>query len=192
MVGNVVTSSAPTRGFWNAVLEVPWARPDVGDWLDAAQVAQGALPYATAPAITAVGRFSVSVTVLVQRWVGNNTNRGFFLKARANAFPIVFAGRTAPVAADRPELTVVTSAGTFRLGARANACWNSSTYSVVSSSALWELRAGQQFAILQFDLSQVTADQINFDLHTKTVTVFIPAWVELSLVAKSGDFVVLV
>jgi hypothetical protein len=155
-VGNVTTSSAPNRLYWNTVLEVPWARGTLGDWRDSADVANGSTPYASFPAVTATGRRTLAVTALVQRWRSNGLNRGFFLSSRANAFPLIFAGRTATTAGDRPELVVVTTSGTFNLAARANACWNSSSVSVVSSAAQFELRAGQQPAILQFDLSTVT------------------------------------
>lgn len=155
-VGNVTTSSAPNRLYWNTVLEVPWARGTMGDWRDSLGVANGSTPYASFPAVTATGRRTLAVTALVQRWRTNGLNRGFYLSSRANAFPLLFAGRTASTPGDRPELVVVTTTGTFNLVARANASWNNTSVSVVSSAAQWELRAGQQPTILQFDLSTVT------------------------------------
>ena len=155
-VGNVLTSSAPNSQFWNTVLSVPWQRSAMGDWRDLAGTANGSVPYGSSATITAVGRYSISVTALVQRWRSNGLNRGFYLATKANPWPLIFAGRSAANAAERPTLTVVTTSGTFVLAARANAHWFNSSVSVVSSAARFELRAGQGPAILQFDLSSVS------------------------------------
>jgi hypothetical protein len=155
-VGNVETSSAPNSMYWNTVLNVSWQRSTMGDWRDLAGTANGSVPYGSSATVTAVGRYTLSVTALVQRWRNNGLNRGFYLAAKANPWPLIFAGRTAANAAERPTLTVVTTSGTFTLAARANAHWFNSSVSVVSSAARFELRAGQGPAILQFDLSSVT------------------------------------
>ena len=172
-VGNVVTSSAPNGTLWNTVLEVPWTNSG-GDWLDSTQSAQGSAAYGSASPITTTGRYTIGVTALVQRWRANGLNRGFFLKSRANAFPLIFAGRTAATVGDRPELVVVTDSGTFNLPARCNACFNGSTVNVLSSAASWELRQGQQHAILQFDLSSIagniTSATLGYTLTTLTQT----------------------
>lgn len=158
MVGNSPTSSAPTQTFWNSVLLIRWKRGGWGDWMDATQSAfggstAGAVPYASVP-VPAPGRYSANVTTLVQRWKSNGLNRGFYLRMRANAFPVYFAGRTAASDADRPKLTVTTSAGTVTLTARCNAHWVVGSSSVWSNSGAWRL-SGEHPAILHFDLSTV-------------------------------------
>ncbi len=135
---------------------VRWQRSALGDWRDLAGTANGTVPYGSSATITGLGRYTVSVTALVQRWRANGLNRGFYLMAKANPWPLIFGGRTAANASERPTLVVVTTTGTFTLAARANAHWFNSSVSVVSSSARFEVRAGQGPAILQFDLSSVT------------------------------------
>jgi hypothetical protein len=161
----MVTSSAPNRLYWNTVLSVPWQRGSLGDWRDANGVANGSAAYGSSGTLSALGRYSVNVTALVQRWMGNGLNRGFYLITANNAFPYIFAGRTAANVADRPKLVVVSSTGTYSLDARCNASFNSSTVNVVSSSAAFELRAGQQPAILQFPLDSVTGTVLTATLE---------------------------
>lgn len=159
MVGDVFGSSAPTNTYWNNVLQFRWRRGAWGDWMDADQVARGeslagARSYASV-GLPAAGRYSATVTSLVQRWQVNGFNRGFYLRMRNNAFPVWFAGRTHAEAPRRPRLVVVTSSGTFQLPARCNATWATTTSRIVSSSESWRL-SSQEPAILQFDLSTVT------------------------------------
>ena len=151
-MGNVPTSSAPNSQFWNTVLNVPWQRSSLGDWRDANGTANGSVPYGSSATVTGLGRYTVGVTALVQRWLANGFNRGFYLMSKANAWPLIFGGRTAANAGERPTLVVVTTTGTFTLAARANAHWFSSSLSVVSRSDSFDL-SSQGRAILQFDQS---------------------------------------
>jgi hypothetical protein len=167
-VGSVSNTSAPNKAVWNIVLGFPWKRGYFGDWMDANQTPYGidmtgAVPYASF-AVPAPGVYSVSVTPLVQRWMANGKNRGFYLRMKNNAFNVRFAGRTDPVVEKRPKITVTTTNGTFSLPARCNATWSTSTYSSVSSALLWELAGGQP-AILQFDLSGVSGTVTSATLH---------------------------
>lgn len=156
-VGNVQTSSAPNRLYWNTALRFKWANAGMGDWLDSALTSQGTSPYASSAAVTTdAQRLTMTVTALVSRWLTTGVNRGFYLAVRGNAWPLTFAGRTAATTGDRPVLTVVTSAGTFNLTARANASWNGGNVNVSSSAAQWTVAQGAQPAILQFDLSSIT------------------------------------
>ena len=157
--------SAPTRDLWHKRLGTPWKRvfaPDNalygrGNWLDAGQVQEGTAAYGSSAALTSVGQVAnINVVALVQRWMTNNTHCGFYLNARGSVWPIDFFGRTAPSAADRPMLTVVTSMGTFTLAPLANASWNVTTYRGFGTAAVWRLASGAQPAILRFDLGTIT------------------------------------
>lgn len=152
-VGNVSTSSAPSATMWNTVLQVPWANTN-GDWLDATETEQGSTEWASSAALNALGRYSITVTSLVQRWQSNGMNRGFFLKYSANAFPVTFAGRTAATDADRPKLVVTTALGTFTITARCNAHFEHGSNQVRSGSDEWVVGSGYS-AVLQFDLSSI-------------------------------------
>lgn len=154
-VGNTVLSSAPNGYFWNTVLEQPWANA-AGDWLDATLTPQGTTAYGSSVAVATVGqRLSITVTTLVQRWIASGENRGIFLQQRANAFPLVFSGRTDATDADRPKLTVVTTTGTFTITARCNASWATGTANVTSRASEFDTSSTYS-AILQFDLSSIT------------------------------------
>ncbi len=171
-IGDVFGSSAPTNMYWNNVLQFRWRRGEWGDWMDADQtplglMTAGARAYASLP-VPAAGRYTVAVTPLVRRWRNNGLNRGFYLRMRNNPFPVTFAGRTHATAAAQPQLVVVTDAGTYRLPARCNATWATSTTRIVSSSDLWRL-SGQEPAILQFDLSQVSGNVSSATLEISSV-----------------------
>lgn len=155
-VGAVSTSSAPTNTHWNQVLQLPWRRGTQGDWLDANQAANGATPYASSFPLNGLGRVALPVTTLVQRWLAGQPNKGFYLRSRVNAWPLIFAGRVAPTQADRPVLTVVTSQGSFALPARCNASFASTASASVSRSDAFTVAAESFNAILQFDLSAVS------------------------------------
>ena len=157
--------SAPTRDFWHKRLGFRWARiystgPLVGrgNWLDSSQTPEGSNPYSSTGTATSVNQeLSATVTTLVQRWLSNGANKGFYLNARASAsaWPLDLFGRAATNVADRPKLVVVTSTGTFNLVAAANATWNSSSFTGAGRAAGFRLVAGSQPAILRFDLSSV-------------------------------------
>lgn len=160
--GNI---SAPTRDFWHKRLGAGWKRVFAignvlygrGNWLDAGQVQEGSVAYGSSTSLTSVGQVaSVNVLALVQRWMTSGANRSFYLNARNSDWPIDFFGRAAPNAADRPMLTVVTSAGTFTLTPLANASWNVTTYTGSGTAAAWRLASGAQPAILRFDLATIT------------------------------------
>lgn len=158
--------SSPTRDFWHRRMGFRWARiygsgplVGLGNWLDAAQAAEGDNPHGSTGAATAVGQVvSATVTTLVQRWLSNGANRGFYLSSRASAsaWAIDFFGRTAANTSDRPKLTVVTTTGTFTLVAAANATWNKSSFRGIGSAAGFRLTANSQPAVLRFDLQSIT------------------------------------
>jgi hypothetical protein len=89
--------SGPDRALWSQKLNLHWAHPGVGDWLDARQQAQGPQSYASGNA--AVGLLDLNVTALVQRWLRNGDSRGFYLCSAEN-FPITFGGRKQALASE--------------------------------------------------------------------------------------------
>ena len=97
--------SGPSRDYWSIKLQLPWANPGAGDWLDAHQLSQGSTAYASATA--ALGPVTLLVTDLVNRWLSNGLNRGFYIRTD-QAWPITFAGRTDATPLHRPTLTVDT------------------------------------------------------------------------------------
>ena len=159
LVGDVFNSSAPSKYYWNNVLQFTWKRGVYGDWLDANQKpfgesTTGAVPYASFAA-SKPGVYTATVTNLVSRWMTTGQNRGFYMRMKNNPWPVRFAGRTDATAANQPTLTIVTSTGTYSIIARANASWDMSTYGILSSSKTWTL-SGNSVAILHFDLTSVT------------------------------------
>ncbi len=139
-------------------MRVAWKRSNfLGNWLDAAQLNEGTTPHGSTAVITAVDQvMTVAVTALVQRWASSGVNRGFYLAGRASAWPVLFYGRGAAQPANRPNLRIVTSTGTFDLTAAANACWTSTSDYGLPSKGAWGIAEGGQVAILRFDLSAVT------------------------------------
>jgi hypothetical protein len=165
--GSVGNFGGPTDTLWHRRLGKAWARiyapgnalQGLGNWLDSTQASEGASPFASTGTATAVDQvLTATVTTLVQRWLTNGLNRGFYLSSRAaaSAWPIDFYGRGDATAGNRPKLTVVTSTGTTVLTAKANACWNKTSFAGVSATVAWRLSAQQQPAILRFDLSGIT------------------------------------
>jgi hypothetical protein len=157
--GSTNNFSGPTRDRWHKRLGVAWKRTNLlGNWLDAGQVAEGTTPYSSTGTATAVGQtLSATVTTLVQRWMTNGQNRGFYLMSRGTAWPLDCYGRLDPTSANRPKLTVVaTGSGTTVLTAAANATWNNSSFAGFPSGASWRVAAGSQPAILRFDLSTIS------------------------------------
>lgn len=145
--------SGPTRVYWSHKLNLPWANPDVGDWLDAEQVPQGPTAYVQAP-VEEVGPVSIDVTGLVARWVETGENRGFYLRSD-QAFSFHVVGRTNADEAARPQLEIVTDEGTFMAPPLANANWSGSTAQAFDTRENFEIGSGNSLAIVQFDLTDV-------------------------------------
>jgi hypothetical protein len=156
--------SAPTRDRWHNRLGIAWRRkyasPQVnqglGNWLDTAQLAEGRSAFARFEAATEIDQhIRANVTALLQRWQANGQNRGMHLLASTNAslWPVQFYGRADGNPANRPQLTVVTSSGTYQWVAKANAAWHRSSFSAPGSALAFGLAAGESAAVLRFDLS---------------------------------------
>jgi len=150
--------SGPTNTKWHNRLNFYWARTNpLGNWLDSTQTQEGSTPFASFGAATTVGQtISATVTTLVQRWMSNGANRGFYLSGSATAWPTDYYGRGDATSANRPQLVVVTTTGTFTLTAAANAWWSSSSSAGNPSKDWFRVTESQSPAILRFDLSTVT------------------------------------
>lgn len=158
--------SSPTKDYWNRVLQLPWRRGPMGDWLDVAQAANGPIPFASSQPIKATGDITLDVTALVKRWAASGVNRGFYLAARANDWPVTFSGRDGAA----PPLLFINGVAHM---ARCNACWNKGTFQSISGSKEWALTAGSQPAILQFDLLSFGAEEIVSAKLVVTVTALV-------------------
>ena len=145
--------SGPNRAYWSQKLLLPWANPGIGDWLDARQIAQGSIPFASAT-VTG-GSIALNVTDLVSRWLASGLNRGFYLRS-TQVWPFEFAGRTHATVTARPRLQVVTDQGTTDVECSCNASWTPSSYLSKDSRKTFSVAQGNQFAGLQFDLSAIT------------------------------------
>ncbi|HQK17585.1 MAG TPA: hypothetical protein PLJ27_09025 [Polyangiaceae bacterium] len=145
--------SGPSSTQWNRHLRLPWKTTGSGDWLDAEQTPQGTVPYVSA-SVTEVGPVSLDVTSLVQRWLDNGENRGFYLRTD-QAFAFHFVGRTASDVANRPSLEVVTDQGSFAAPPLANAQWSPTSTKAVDSRSAFKVNSGQTLAIVLFDLEGV-------------------------------------
>ena len=145
--------SGPNQAMWNQHLRLEWAHPGEGDWLDANLVSQGSKPWATVD-VGDPGRLSVDVTPLVDRWIRNGENRGFFLRSD-QAFPFYFVGRTGTPKAERPALEVTTDIGSFQAPCLANANWSKSTHKGFDTRERFEVNSGTSLAIVLLDLGDV-------------------------------------
>lgn len=161
------SGSGPTREKWNVALGLRWRRGTLGDWLDASQRPNGAVPYAT-EAIPAAGRYSLNVTNLVARWLGNGQNKGAYLRSTGTAYPFDWAGRLHATIEARPMLVVTTSTGTVRIPARANASWHISTAYSFNTSAKFRTNP-EGPAIVHFDLRTVTGSLVSAELELSCV-----------------------
>ncbi|MDZ5461446.1 hypothetical protein [Azohydromonas lata] len=143
--------SGPSRDYWNVHLQLPWKNRNVGDWLDAAGVGQGAQPWAGF-VVKALGPVTVDITALAARWVGTGENRGAFLRGSgvsASAFA-TWAGR---LSATPPQLLVRTEQGEFACAGLV-ATLNPSTYrNLDTRQSAWH--TARTPVMVQFDLSAV-------------------------------------
>jgi hypothetical protein len=168
--------SGPDRAFWSQKLHLPWVHAGVGDWLDAQQQPQGPQSYASATA--AVGALDLNVTALVQRWLRNGENRGFYLRSTEN-FAIHFGGRNHAQASARPVLRIETDAGHLQLPCLCNAIWTPSSFGGRDSRDSFMLAAGQWMAALHFDLGAVPLQIHKATLHLSCLSLTNPGRIEV-------------
>jgi hypothetical protein len=144
--------SGPSQSWSNQQLGVPWVHPVTGDFVDAAGVAQGPTPFASATA--AAGAYAVlDTTVLVTRALANG-NKGTYLKATGSMGPsLVCSGRSS---AHPPTLSVTTAGGIIACPCIQSAGWSSSSSAAGDTRAQVSIDDTGNFAVLRFDLSGVS------------------------------------
>jgi hypothetical protein len=152
--GTMARDDGATRDFYNRAAQLPWDH-FMGDWADADGTPQGTVPYATAslPDDDTPGPHTWNVTSLVREWTSGAPNQGFMLRQTGGAGPFDFYSKEHPVAAERPQLTVNTSAGTFMLTPEADTHLDSSTYQGFGDDT--RLRIAENPTLLRFDLSSI-------------------------------------
>ena len=156
-------SCGPTREVWNSLYGLRWRRGPLGDWTDADGIANGTKPFVSAE-LTAARRYSLNVRPLLARWMAKGPAKGFYLRTRSTAFPFEWAGRSSVDTTRAPLLVVQTSLGVFRLSARANASWSTSSSVPRATDALFST-SPQSPAIVHFDLGPVRGELISASLE---------------------------
>ncbi len=140
-----------TRDFYNRGAGLPW-RNELGDWADASGVAQGLDPFAVAavPDDNTPAWVAWDVTSLVQGWAdGTWPAKGFLLRSEPG--PFVFASKEHGVAGERPELVLITAAGTDTLVPEADTYVAASTYQGYGDAETLRVDDDQN-TLIRFDL----------------------------------------
>ena len=143
-----------TRDYYNRSARLAWDN-FMGDWVDANGVAQGSAAYATAslPDDNTPGPHTWDVTSLVSDWMNGVPNQGFMLRQTGGAGPFDFYSREHPVAGERPQLSVATSAGVFTFTPEADTHLDSSTYQGFGDDT--RLRISSNPTLIRFDLAAI-------------------------------------
>ena len=154
--GTMASDDGATRDYYNRSARLAWDN-SMGDWADANGTAQGSAAYATSslPDDNTPGPHTWNVTNLVSDWMNDVPNQGFMLRQTGGAGPFDFYSKEHPVAAERPQLTIVTSAGEFILTPEADTHLDSSTYQGFGDDT--RLRISSNPSLLRFDLSAIPA-----------------------------------
>jgi hypothetical protein len=150
---------------WSLAAQLFWKNQPSGDWMDANGTQQGAVPYIESSTITATGPVNMEVAPLVQKWIDNGANRGFFLKAAGTEFSFGFGGRLADNVDARPTLAVVTTDGTFNPPPRATAYWVTTLSGTRDGRKQFYVQQGTYHSIVQFDMSGVTGTVLSAQLR---------------------------
>jgi hypothetical protein len=153
-----------TCDYFNMGARLPW-RHRRGDWKDAADAAQGVVPFAQALVHASDINRTVKweVTGLVHGWLeGKYPNHGILISSVKGqpAEAALFYSRKAADTGARPRLVLaLKSGGTQRLAPRADTTLDCTTFT--SLGARQTLTAGAaQSALMQFDLSAFNAGQV--------------------------------
>lgn len=168
--------SGPSRSLWSQKLQLPWANPGRGDWLDARQVQHGPMPVASATVF--IGSVNLDVTNLVHKWVSSGVNRGFYLRSGEN-WAFNFAGRTNALASAKPQLHVVSGSGTTVIECSCNAMWSPSAYQGKDSRDTFQVARDSWFAALQFDTSTISGSVQSATLSLTCLSLKYPGTLEI-------------
>ncbi len=154
--GTMALDDGATRDYYNRAALLTWNH-FMGDWADANGVPQGDAAYATSslPDDNTPGPHTWNVTSLVNEWRSGTPNQGFMLRRVGGDGPFDFYSKEHSVAAERPSLTVATSAGDFVLTPQADTHLESSTYQGFGDDT--QLRIADNPTLIRFDLSAIPA-----------------------------------
>jgi len=152
--GTMALDDGATRDYYNRAAGLEWDN-FMGDWADANGTSQGSVAYATSSLLddNTPGPHTWNVTSLVSDWRNGTPNQGFMLRRVGGDGPFDFYSKEHSVAAERPILTVVTSAGTFVLTPAADTHLDSSTYQGFGDDT--RLRIAENPTLIRFDLSSI-------------------------------------
>ena len=154
--GTMAADDGATRDFYNRAAGLAWDRP-FGDIVDANGWPSVATPYALSVLVDddTPGPHTWNVTSLVEEWMTGTPNQGLSLQRMAGHGPFDFYSREHPATAERPQLTVTTSLGTFVLTAEADTSINTSTYQGFGDDTTLRVADGEHHALIRFDLSSI-------------------------------------
>lgn len=152
--GTQALDDGATRDYYNRAARLAWNNY-LGDWRDSLNVAQGGVAYATVDMVDndTWEYIEWDVTTLVQEWVdGIHPNQGFFVRLVSGSSTYYFRSREHSVAAERPELVVVTGAGTTTFAPEADTYLAGSTYQGLGDADRIRVSSNEN-SLLRFDLS---------------------------------------
>ncbi len=157
--GTQADDDGATRDFYNRAAGLAF-RNQLGDWRDANGVEQGSAAFATAAVSddNTTGWQTWNVTTLVQGWAdGTWPNKGMLISSAPG--PFVFASREYATASERPELVVITGAGTKTFAPVADTYVTRSTYQGFGDAD--KLRVGSSSnTLIRFDLGELAGSAI--------------------------------
>jgi hypothetical protein len=154
--GSMALDDGATRDFYNRSAQLEWDRP-YGDIVDVDGYPALGTPYTTSSLVDddIPGPQTWDVTSLVGEWMTGTPNQGLSLQRLAGHGPFDFYSREHPVDAERPELTIVASTGTYFLAPEADTWIDTSTYQGVGDDTRLRVAEGEHHILLRFDLSPV-------------------------------------
>ncbi len=156
--GTMALDDGATRDYYNRAARLAWDRP-FGDIVDVNGWPTLGTPYALSilEDDDTPGPQTWDVTSLVQEWMAGTPNQGLSLQRMDGHGPFDFYSREHPVAAERPKLTVVTSAGSVVLEPEADTSINTSTYHGFGDDTTLRVANGEHHLMVRFDLSSIPA-----------------------------------
>ena len=156
--GTQADDDGATRDYYNRAGLLAWDN-FLGDWADLNGDLQGSVPYASVAMVDddTPEMIEWDVTSLLQEWVdGTSPNQGFFVRLVAGDSTYRFRSREHSVPAERPQLLVVTGAGSDTLAPVADTYVASSTFQGFGDADRLEV-ASTRNSMLRFDLSAIPA-----------------------------------
>src|SRR5690606_24768074 len=152
------------RSSFDDVIALRWKTLATGDWKEANGGEQGPAAFTTINLTRDVqSPESFDVSAIVAGPLRAGGNGGIFLRATGSNYSSDrHAGRAHATVAPRPKLVVVTTDGTFEVGARGNPSWvTTSGTRAFDRSEEFRVKQGQINAIVQFDYTGITGTVIS-------------------------------